>query len=186
MSGDHCNLTLLLLNCRPPIPDPEYPCQPPMIPFKQFLASQDDSISEEEAVKRYNQYKLDFKKTQLNEYFLKHKDEEWWVCHNFLLIHLQIVLWKALLNYGIHAQCNVVCIYLHILCCLLCWTEWELTPRISQISSIHYHQHVCGFHTFNFRLTKWRTMSRLANIDTHSLVRGYITLSLVSLVKSMP
>lgn len=50
-----------------------------MIPFKQFLGSQDDSISEEEAVKRYNQYKLDFKKTQLSEYFLKHKDEEWCV-----------------------------------------------------------------------------------------------------------
>jgi len=62
---------------RPPVQDPEFPCQPPMIPFKQFLSSQDDSISEEEAVKRYNQYKLEFKKTQLNEYFLAHKQEEW-------------------------------------------------------------------------------------------------------------
>ena len=61
------------------MPEPEYPCQPPMTPFKQFLSTQDDSISEEEAVKRYNQYKLDFKKTQLNEYFLAHKHEEWWV-----------------------------------------------------------------------------------------------------------
>lgn len=63
---------------RPPqMPEPDFPCQPPMTPFKQFLIAQDDSISEEEAVKRYNQYKLDFKKNQLNEYFLAHKHEEW-------------------------------------------------------------------------------------------------------------
>lgn len=66
-----------MMTCRPQMPEPEFPCQPPLIPFKQFLASQDDTISEEEAVARYNQYKLDFKKTQLNEYFLAHKDEEW-------------------------------------------------------------------------------------------------------------
>jgi len=69
------------------IPDPEYPCQPPMVLFKQFLANQDESISEEEAVKRYNQYKLEFKKTQLNDFFLAHKDEEWlvksyWASHS--------------------------------------------------------------------------------------------------------
>lgn len=68
------------------MPEPEYPCQPPMTPFKQFLSSQDDSISEEEAVKRYNQYKLDFKKTQLNEYFLAHKHEEWSVTRRWLLV----------------------------------------------------------------------------------------------------
>lgn len=66
------------LKCRAPVAEPDFPCQPPMTPFKQFLASQDDSISEEDAVKKYNHYKLEFKKTQLNEYFLAHKNEEWY------------------------------------------------------------------------------------------------------------
>ncbi len=47
--------------------------------FKGFLAQQDDNISDEEAIRKYNEYKLDFKKTQINEFFLAHKDEEWYV-----------------------------------------------------------------------------------------------------------
>lgn len=37
----------------------------------------DDSVDETEAVKRYNQYKLDFRRQQLQDFFLLHKDQEW-------------------------------------------------------------------------------------------------------------
>lgn len=53
--------------------------QPPMMTFKQFLSSQDDGIDDQEAVKKYNEYKLEFKRQQINEFFLNHKDEEWCV-----------------------------------------------------------------------------------------------------------
>jgi SERRATE/Ars2, N-terminal domain len=51
--------------------------QPPMMTLKQFLATQDDSISDEIAITKYNEYKLEFKRSQLNEFFVAHKDEEW-------------------------------------------------------------------------------------------------------------
>ncbi|XP_026293345.1 serrate RNA effector molecule homolog isoform X2 [Frankliniella occidentalis] len=51
--------------------------QPPMQSFKQFLQTQDDNISDDEAIRKYNEYKLDFKRLQLNEFFVTHKDEEW-------------------------------------------------------------------------------------------------------------
>uniref|UniRef100_A0AAQ5XVY2 Serrate, RNA effector molecule n=1 Tax=Amphiprion ocellaris TaxID=80972 RepID=A0AAQ5XVY2_AMPOC len=35
------------------------------------------SVDETEAVKRYNQYKLDFRRQQLQDFFLQHKDQEW-------------------------------------------------------------------------------------------------------------
>ncbi|XP_062840632.1 serrate RNA effector molecule homolog isoform X3 [Anolis carolinensis] len=50
---------------------------PVMKSFKEFLLSLDDSIDETEAVKRYNDYKLDFRRQQMQEFFLAHKDEEW-------------------------------------------------------------------------------------------------------------
>jgi len=50
--------------------------QPVMMSFKAFLATQDDSISDEEAIKKYAEYKLEFKRQQLNEFFVTHKDEE--------------------------------------------------------------------------------------------------------------
>ena len=49
-----------------------------MMTFKRFLSKQDDTISQEEAIKLFNDYKLDFKKQQINEFFLAHKEEEWW------------------------------------------------------------------------------------------------------------
>jgi len=49
-----------------------------MMTFKQFLGSQDDNISDEEAMKRYNDYKTDFRKQQIKEFFLQHKDEDWY------------------------------------------------------------------------------------------------------------
>ncbi len=50
-----------------------------MMSFKAFLAAHDDSISDEEAVKKYAEYKLEFRRQQLNEFFTSHKDEEWYV-----------------------------------------------------------------------------------------------------------
>lgn len=51
--------------------------QPPMLTLKQFLANQDDSISDSDAITKYNEYKQDFRRQQLNEFFVTHKDEEW-------------------------------------------------------------------------------------------------------------
>ncbi|XP_064652698.1 serrate RNA effector molecule homolog isoform X2 [Lineus longissimus] len=58
-------------------PEPDFPTQPMMSSFKAFLSEQDDQISDNEAVKKYAEYKMDFKKIQINEFFVKHKDEEW-------------------------------------------------------------------------------------------------------------
>lgn len=51
--------------------------QPPMLTLKQFLLDQDDNIDEETLLKKYNDYKSDFRRTQLQEFFNRHKDEEW-------------------------------------------------------------------------------------------------------------
>ncbi|KAJ9586176.1 hypothetical protein L9F63_020181 [Diploptera punctata] len=51
--------------------------QPPMMSFKAYLQTQDDNITDEEAIKKYNEYKLEFKRQQLNEFFVTHKEEEW-------------------------------------------------------------------------------------------------------------
>ncbi len=48
-----------------------------MMLFKHFLAQQDDAISDDEAFKKFNEYKLEFKRNQINEFFLQHKEEEW-------------------------------------------------------------------------------------------------------------
>lgn len=46
--------------------------------FKEFLLSLDDSVDETESVKRYNEYKIDFRRQQMQEFFLTHKGEEWY------------------------------------------------------------------------------------------------------------
>lgn len=50
-----------------------------MMSFKAFLAAQDDSITVDDAIQKYNEYKLEFRRQQLNEFFVAHKDEEWYV-----------------------------------------------------------------------------------------------------------
>ena len=50
---------------------------PPKMTFKAFLATQDDSITDEEAAHKYSEYKLEFKRQHLNEFFSNHKDSEW-------------------------------------------------------------------------------------------------------------
>ncbi|KAF7644954.1 hypothetical protein LDENG_00213060, partial [Lucifuga dentata] len=58
-------------------PDVPPPGPPTMRSFKEFLLNMEDSVDETEAVKRYNQYKLDFRRQQLQDFFLQHKDQEW-------------------------------------------------------------------------------------------------------------
>lgn len=45
--------------------------------FKQFMRNLDDSVDHLEAAKKYNEYKLEFKRKQITEFFNAHKDEEW-------------------------------------------------------------------------------------------------------------
>ncbi|XP_055705245.1 serrate RNA effector molecule homolog isoform X2 [Phlebotomus papatasi] len=65
------------MHSRESAPNPDMQTQPCMMTLKQFLATQDDSISDSDAITKYNEYKLDFKRQQLNEFFVAHKDEEW-------------------------------------------------------------------------------------------------------------
>ncbi|CAG9857544.1 unnamed protein product [Phyllotreta striolata] len=62
---------------REPMPSHVEGQQPPMMSFKAFLATQDDNISDSEAIEKYNDYKLEFQRQQLNEFFVAHKDDEW-------------------------------------------------------------------------------------------------------------
>uniref|UniRef100_A0A8C5CTB5 Serrate RNA effector molecule homolog n=1 Tax=Gadus morhua TaxID=8049 RepID=A0A8C5CTB5_GADMO len=53
------------------------PPPPIMKSFKEFLVSLDDSVDETDAVKHYNEYKIDYRRQQMQDFFLTHKDEEW-------------------------------------------------------------------------------------------------------------
>ena len=55
--------------------DPNY--QPAMMTFKAFLQTQDDWITDEEALQKYGEYKLEFQRQQLNEFFVNNKESEW-------------------------------------------------------------------------------------------------------------
>jgi len=48
-----------------------------MMSFKSFLVTQDDGITDEEAIRKYAEYKQEFNRQQLNEFFVTHKEEEW-------------------------------------------------------------------------------------------------------------
>lgn len=77
LETDHwtCVLFLRLGN----IPDLDLGPPPPVMKtFKEFLLSLDDSVDETESVKRYNEYKIDFRRQQMQEFFLAHKGEEWY------------------------------------------------------------------------------------------------------------
>ena len=58
-----------------------------MMSFKAFLSTQDDNISDREAIEKYNDYKLEFQRQQLNEFFVAHKDDEWCV---FSLLYILV------------------------------------------------------------------------------------------------
>ena len=51
--------------------------QPAMMTFKAFLATQDDTITDDEAMRKYGEYKMEFRRQQLNEFFVSHKENEW-------------------------------------------------------------------------------------------------------------
>lgn len=51
--------------------------RPSMLSFKSFLQTQDDSITDDEALDKYGEYKQEFNRQQLNEFFVAHKEEEW-------------------------------------------------------------------------------------------------------------
>lgn len=53
--------------------------QPPMLSFKAYLQTQEDTITDAEALRKYGEYKLEFKRQQLNEFFVAHKEEEWYM-----------------------------------------------------------------------------------------------------------
>jgi len=53
------------------------PSVPMLMSFKDFILQQEDSIDEVESVRRYHEYKVEFKRTQINDFFVLHKDEEW-------------------------------------------------------------------------------------------------------------
>ena len=50
---------------------------PARMTFKAFLSTQDDSITDEEAAQKYTEYKLEFRRQHLNEFFSNHKESEW-------------------------------------------------------------------------------------------------------------
>jgi len=49
---------------------------PSFMSFKEFILQQEDDINETEAVRRYQEYKVEFKRTQINDFFVLHKSEE--------------------------------------------------------------------------------------------------------------
>jgi len=51
--------------------------RPSMLTFKAFLSTQDDSITDDEALEKFSEYKKEFNRQQMNEFFVAHKDEEW-------------------------------------------------------------------------------------------------------------
>ena len=61
------------------------PPPPIMKSFKEFLVSLDDSVDETDAVKHYNEYKIDYRRQQMQDFFLTHKDEEWYGIHFLIL-----------------------------------------------------------------------------------------------------
>ncbi|KAL3116008.1 hypothetical protein niasHT_007308 [Heterodera trifolii] len=48
-----------------------------LLTFRKFLATQDESLSDEEAVTKYNEYKFDVLRQECERFFQKHKEEEW-------------------------------------------------------------------------------------------------------------
>lgn len=57
--------------------DNDCPTQPIMLTFKQFMNNLDDTTDHIEATTKYNEYKVEFRRKQLTEFFNTHKEEEW-------------------------------------------------------------------------------------------------------------
>ncbi|CAG0918224.1 unnamed protein product [Notodromas monacha] len=81
IGGSHPPLPALppsAISIIPPM-EVDYPTQSAMMSFKAFLATQSDDISDDDAIKKYNDYKLEFRRQQINDFFLAHMEEEWCV-----------------------------------------------------------------------------------------------------------
>lgn len=48
-----------------------------MLSFKAFLNSQDDNITDEDAAAKYTEYKLEFRRQQIKDFFINHKEDDW-------------------------------------------------------------------------------------------------------------
>jgi len=85
----------MLILLRPPGPDTgEFLTQPPMMSMKQFIAAQDENITDSEANKRYTEYRAEFRRQQINEFFTQHKDEEWYGVNVCLAANSSLLLGK--------------------------------------------------------------------------------------------
>lgn len=65
-------------------PSPPPPGRPPCVlqSFKDFLLCLDPAVGEMEAVRRYTDYKMAFRRQQMEAFFLAHREEEWCVRDN--------------------------------------------------------------------------------------------------------
>jgi hypothetical protein len=81
---------------------------PVMHTFKKFLATQDESISDEEAISRYLDYKADFKKRECQRYFQEHKNEEWYFCDFEVLRYTYSVLSSGFAKNTIQKSSNLL------------------------------------------------------------------------------
>lgn len=73
-----------------------------MMSFKAFLAAQDDSITVDDAIQKYNEYKLEYRRQQLNEFFVAHKDEEWYVLISVYYLYIKDRLSFKLLTHHLN------------------------------------------------------------------------------------
>ncbi|RWS29686.1 Serrate RNA effector molecule-like protein [Leptotrombidium deliense] len=112
------------------------PTQPAMMTFKQFLAGLDDSVDDMESVKKYNEYKMDFKKQQINDFFVAHKDEE---CLN----HSNFQSVKA----NTEPPNNAVSLKKLVFSLFICFKSILLNVFLSYVTSrfkSRYHPEECG------------------------------------------
>ena len=58
-----------------------------MLSFKQFLSQQDDSIDESKAINLYQEYKNEFKRKRIIQFFDEHKEEDWYVHSPFIMFY---------------------------------------------------------------------------------------------------
>ena len=62
----------------------------PLMTFRKFLMTQEEGVSDNaEAVKKYNEYKIEYMKNAALRFFEAHKDEEWFVL--FCTISFQVL-----------------------------------------------------------------------------------------------
>ena len=63
---------------------------PQLLTFKKYLVTQDETLSDEDAKTKYEDYKLDFMKQECERFFQSHKEEEWFA----LQINIKNVLFR--------------------------------------------------------------------------------------------